>query len=367
LRIGLVIYGTLETLSGGYLYDRRLVDHLREQGDTVVVFSQPWRPRYIQRLAQNLDRRWVEVMMENELDILLEDELNHPSLIQLNAHLRQRHRYPVVTIVHHLQSSEAGHPLQKGLARFVEKAYLSPLDGYIFNSRTTRRSVEALLGRPAVPSVVAMPAGNRLGGGISEPQIEARWRRRKELRLLFVGNLIRRKGLHILLRALAELKQGGWSLRVVGRTDVDRYYAQQLGNLSRRLGIAERVTFLGALSDEALRSEYQEADVLAVPSQYEGFGIVYLEGMSFGLPCLATTSGAAGEMIQNGVEGFLIPPHDWQALSGKIRDFIEDPARLLQMSLSARRRFQAFPGWRESMSQVRLFLEGMTRQGSGYS
>lgn len=359
MHIGLVIYGTLETLSGGYLYDRRLVEYLREMGDRVSVFSQPWKPTYTLRLAQNLNRRWVSEVTRHELDVLLEDELNHPSLFQLNCQLYESRRFPIVTIVHHLLSNEEQHPVQKGLVRWVEKAYLHRVDGFVFNSVTTRRAVETLLRRPAAPSVVATPGGDRLGLGMNEQQIEARWARREGLSLLFIGNLIRRKGLHVLLRALGELKREGWRLRVVGRTDVDRDYAQQMVDLSRRLGITERVTFLGALSDEALRSELREADVLAVPSQYEGFGIVYLEGMSFGLPCLATTSGAAGEIIQNGVEGFLIPPNDWQALSVKIIELLENSPRILQMSLSARRRFQVFPGWQESMGRVREFLVQM--------
>ncbi|HCE18095.1 MAG TPA: hypothetical protein DEQ80_09570 [Anaerolinea thermolimosa] len=360
MRIGLVIYGTLETLSGGYLYDRRLVAYLREMGDRVSVFSQPWRSAYFLRLAQNFNRKWIREVTHHELDILLEDELNHPSLFQLNHQIRKLRHFPIVTIVHHLLSSEEQQPVQKELSSRVEKAYLEGVDGFVFNSVTTRQTVETLLLRPAIPSVVATPAGDRFGPGMNEQQIEARWARREGLNLLFIGNLMRRKGLHVLLRALGGLRQGGWRLRVVGRTDVDGHYAQQMVHLAQKLGIAERVTFLGKLSDEALRSELQTADVLAVPSQYEGFGIVYLEGMSFGLPCLATTSGAAREIIRDGVEGFLIPPGNWQALSGKIMELLDDSPGLLQMSLSARRRFQTFPRWQESMARVREFLVEMT-------
>lgn len=365
MQIGLVIYGNLDTLSGGYLYDRRLVEYLREMGDTVSVFSQPWKPTYTLRLAQNLNRQWVKEVTHQALDILLEDELNHPSLFHLNRQICKLRQFPIVTIVHHLLSSEEQLPGQKEFIRRVEKAYLCGVDGFVFNSVTTRQTVETLLKRPAVPSVVATPGGDRLGTGMNEQQIEARWARRSELSLLFIGNIIRRKGLHVLLRALGELRREGWRLRVVGRLDVDKDYVQQMVDLSRRLGIAERVAFLGLWRDEALRKELQESDVLVVPSQYEGFGIVYLEGMSFGLPCLATTSGAAGEMINNEVEGFLIPPNDWRALSVKIMELMENPSRLLQMSLSARRRFQAFPGWRESMTRVREFLVKMA-SGSAY-
>ncbi|GAP07059.1 hypothetical protein ATHL_01926 [Anaerolinea thermolimosa] len=179
MRIGLVIYGTLETLSGGYLYDRRLVAYLREMGDRVSVFSQPWRSAYFLRLAQNFNRKWIREVTHHELDILLEDELNHPSLFQLNHQIRKLRHFPIVTIVHHLLSSEEQQPVQKELSSRVEKAYLEGVDGFVFNSVTTRQTVETLLLRPAIPSVVATPAGDRFGPGMNEQQIEARWARRE--------------------------------------------------------------------------------------------------------------------------------------------------------------------------------------------
>src|SRR5574339_1182768 len=97
MHIGLIIYGSLDTLSGGYLYDRRLVEFLRSQGDTVEIISLPWR-NYLAHLTDNLYFK-----LPDNLDILIEDELNHPSLILAN---RRKHPYPVISLVHHLRCSE---------------------------------------------------------------------------------------------------------------------------------------------------------------------------------------------------------------------------------------------------------------------
>ena len=78
MKIGLIIYGSIDTLSGGYMYDRMMVEYLRAQGDTVEIISLPWR-NYAAHLTDNFSFKLLP-----NLDILIQDELNHPSLIGAN-------------------------------------------------------------------------------------------------------------------------------------------------------------------------------------------------------------------------------------------------------------------------------------------
>src|ERR1043165_8651140 len=100
MRIGLIIYGSLDTLSGGYLYDRKLVEYLRSRGEKVDIISLPWR-NYAAHLTDNL-----YVRLPKDFDILIQDELNHPSLIFAN---RGRHLCPVISLVPPLRCSELSH------------------------------------------------------------------------------------------------------------------------------------------------------------------------------------------------------------------------------------------------------------------
>src|SRR6266498_80450 len=136
MKIGLIIYGSLDILSGGYLYDRKLVEYLRAKGDNVEIISLPWRS-YATHLMDNFHFR-----LPQNLDILIQDELNHPSLISAN---RGKHPYPVISLVHHLRCSELRPQWQNVFYRAVEKQYLNSVDGYIFNSMTTRDIVSGLL------------------------------------------------------------------------------------------------------------------------------------------------------------------------------------------------------------------------------
>jgi glycosyltransferase involved in cell wall biosynthesis len=98
-----------------------------------------------------------------------------------------------------------------------------------------------------------------------------------------------------------------------------------------------------------------------VPSSYEGFGIVYLEGMGFGLPAIGTTLGAASEVIEDGKTGFLIQPGDAHSLAEKLQLLSERRDLLLEMSLAARSRYQRQPKWNQTASQIRDFLLSFLR------
>jgi glycosyltransferase involved in cell wall biosynthesis len=101
---------------------------------------------------------------------------------------------------------------------------------------------------------------------------------------------------------------------------------------------------------------FRRSQVLVMPSSYEGFGIVYLEGMAFGLPAIASLVGAAHEIITPGKNGVLVPAEDAGALETVIRKLCKDRKYLETLSLGAWQRFAEFPSWEESMASVRNYL-----------
>jgi glycosyltransferase involved in cell wall biosynthesis len=345
MHIGLIIYGSLDTLSGGYLYDRKLVEYLRSQGDTVETISLPWR-NYAAHLTDNFHFR-----LPPNLDILIQDELNHPSLIFAN---RRRHAYAVISLVHHLRCSELRPNWQNAFYQVIEKQYLNSVDGFIFNSRTTQGVVERLLGQPK-SGMIGYPPTDRFGAPLSEDEIAER-AREGTFRILFLGNVMYRKGLHTLLNALATLSPLPYTLDVVGSLTTEPDYTKQIQQFITKNDLSSFVFLHGSLDKQPLIEKLKHAHVLAVPSSYEGFGIVYLEGMGFGLPAIGTTAGAAGEIIEHGKTGFLIEPDDSRSLAEHLKTLTEDRATLARLSINARARYLRQPSWTETAQSIREYL-----------
>jgi glycosyltransferase involved in cell wall biosynthesis len=235
--------------------------------------------------------------------------------------------------------------------RAVERRYLQSVDGFVFNSQTTRRVVRGLLGR--LPRhVVAQPAGDRLRPRLSAAALRARSAAQGPLRVVFLGSLVRRKAPHLLLAALRQLSPDAVSLTFAGSPQAEPGYARRLRTAAGRLP----VHFAGHLGEAQLARLLRASQVLALPSSYEGYGIAYLEGMSFGLPAIGTRAGAAGELITHGQNGFLIRPGDADELARLLQRLQRDRRLLLRQSQAALNRFAQHPTWRASMAKAADFL-----------
>ena len=359
MHVGLLIYGSLDIVSGGFIYDRNLLRYLREAGERVEVISLPWRP-YGLSLLDNLNSGLRRRLAQAAFDVLLEDELIHPSCFWLNQRLRPGLGCPVVAIVHHLRCRERHPALLRRLYRRVEKHYLATVDGCICVSRTTAKDVEDLVGRTR-PLLVAPPGGGRLAGKITAAQIVARAVEPGPLKIISVANLIPRKGIHTLITALARLPRNDWQLTVAGSLNMNTSYVGSIRLQIQQEKLTRRISLLGKVSDQEFAILLPQYHLLAVPSSYEGFGIVYLEGMQFGLPAIAGTDGAAKELIRHGHNGFLVPPGDAAALARYLSLLMEDRELLIEMSLAAHGSAAAHPTWNDSAARARAFLQSFLR------
>ena len=384
--VGIVVYGDLDTRSGGFLYDRRLADHLAERGWTVDVVSLPERP-YRRSILTNLAPGLVRRL--ERFDVVVEDAYCGPSLFLANRRLGT----PVVALVHYLRSAVVGEGLGDRAVRAIERDYLRTADGYVFNSHPTREAVAELCGvdegeRPggtgepaslprgtgetaslprgtgetaSLPGVVAPPAGDRLG---TAPALTGNRLTRNPFRVVAVGNVTPRKGIPTLIRGLSRLDGAiDWRLRVVGDVDAAPGHVASLRALADRRGVADRVTFAGRVDDDALREELRSAHVLAVPSHYEPFGIVYLEGMAFGLPAIASANGGASDFVGEH-NGALVPPGDPGAIADAIEPLARDRGRLRRRSEAARDTFREHPTWEETCGRVRRYLRRVVERGT---
>ena len=185
---------------------------------------------------------------------------------------------------------------------------------------------------------------------------------RQPLQFLACGQMVHRKGIDILLRACVQLRNLNWQLTVVG----DGPLRPKLEREFRRSFTSERVIFKGEVPYAQRHEAFAGHHIFVFPSRWDGWGMVVPEAMAAGLPVVATDQViAAHEFIQDGMNGFVIPANDSQALAEKMSYFIHHSENIPQMAFAARQRIEEF---RPEAGAKRLieFLAGLIAKNNGF-
>ena len=157
---------------------------------------------------------------------------------------------------------------------------------------------------------------------------------------LYVGSLYRGKGIDLLIDAFAQItkKSPEWCLVLVGNDRTSGQYARQ----ANRLGIAERVLFRGVISSTDIGSAFSAADVLVLPSRYDGWGMVVNEAAAMGLPLVVSdAAGAAWHVVDHAVNGFRFTSGSVRALHQAMSAYVDAPELLAPHGEASKRIFAA--------------------------
>ena len=354
MHLGLIIYGKINTLTGGYIYDKILVEYLQKCGHRVDIISYPQR-NYRRCLLDNFSPNRCAELVKSQYDLLLQDELNHPSLFLSNRRLQKKSNVPIVTIVHQVLCRQPRNKVLNWLYQTVEEHYLNSVDAFIFNSNTTRNTVETLIDGNR-PSIVATPAGDRLGHLSSADHIERRAHRSGPLQLIFVGNVVPNKRLSELIKGLSRLSTDKWILTVVGSLTMDRSYSRAVKKLIMDKQVSQQVWLVGPKDGAELAQLLSSSHLFVMPYSHEGFGMAHLEAMAFALPVIGSSIGAVNEFVIPGQNGFLVEPDDIKTVNTCINNFYHDRKSLIDMSHAALRTFNGRPKWKDTMESIHGFL-----------
>lgn len=170
--------------------------------------------------------------------------------------------------------------------------------------------------------------------------------------VLYVGRLEAFKGTHVLLRAMAQLRDlDKVRLVVVGGGGSEDPEAAALHQLAAEVGIGDRVIWQDAVPQEDLPDYYAAADVCAVPSYHESFGLVALEAMACGTPVVAASVGGLRSLVVDGETGLLVDPNTPEVFAQRLQTALDDPAMRSRMSIAAHRRAALFP-WNTAADEV---------------
>lgn len=173
-------------------------------------------------------------------------------------------------------------------------------------------------------------------------------------RVLFVGNAQDpRKGIRLLLEAL-RLLPDGVTLVIVDEREPKKPYAPAM---VRQMGLGERVVFTGRVTQEELVDHYRRANVLVLPSFFEGFGLPVVEALGCGTPVVVTDAGSLPEVVGEGEGGFIVPTGDSRALASAIERITRDPSLAREMGSKGRKRMERLFSWDRTASHTEKVYE----------
>jgi glycosyltransferase involved in cell wall biosynthesis len=343
MHVSLIVPAPFDTISGGYGYDRRIVAELRRAGHRVEVAELPGAFPLVDDLARDAACAAWDRMPSDTKPVI--DGLALPAFRGLEDAMSAR---GPVGLIHHPVSLETGlNDADRAALGDVERRLLPRLKRLIVTSSTTAETIEARFHIPPDRIRIVVPGTDDAPRcpGSEGPVCE----------ILSVGTLIPRKGHDVLLRALARLFDLDWHLTIAGASDRDPSHACGLMALAEELKIAHRVRFAGELVGEALEAAWRGADLFALATHYECYGMAIAEALKRGLPVVVTAGGAAGALITP-ESGCVCPVGDRDQVSKSLRRLIFGRDLRRFMAEQAWQVGQTLPSWK---AQAAVFASAL--------
>ncbi len=325
------IPGDLALPTGGYRYDRELLERLPAHGVAVRHVALP--AGFPHPSEEDVDASRIALLAAPDEGPLLIDGL---ALGALPPDLVRDLPRPVVALVHHPLCLETGLAEERvAFLRENESAVLRECLSVLVTSHATKRWLVEEFRLPADRITVAEP-------GIVRPP-RARGQGRPPS-ILAVGAVSDRKAYPLLVDALASLQDLDWSLTIAGSTTLSPAATQTLRAAIAASGCAGRIRLAGAVREEELAALYAGADLFVSASLHEGYGMALADALAHGLAIVASSAGAAGDLLPPDA-ALKVPEADVSALAGALRRALTDPTLRRRLSEAAWLAGQALPGW----------------------
>jgi glycosyltransferase involved in cell wall biosynthesis len=337
------IPGDLDTPTGGYRYDKRMIEELPALG---------WRVRHLP-LSGEFPSPSEQALSETAKifstissdAIVMVDGLALGAIpLSTLASLKAR----MVALCHHPLAFETG--LDTDRIDYLHRTEREALSRAVATIATSR-STAALLAREfnVAPEELT----------VAEPGTEPAPRAKGDAappRLLSVGAITRRKGHDTLAIALSKIRDLDWEWRIAGSTDRDRIALDTLQKNIVDGKIQERSKLLGPLDDAGLEKEYSSASLFVLPSHFEGYGMAFTEALARGLPVVAGSGGALVETVPKDA-GVFVTPGNAGELALTLRRLLTSPAEIAKRANAAWDYAKKLPRWSDTARLIADTLE----------
>lgn len=334
-KLAFAVPGKITNLTGGTIYDRRVIDELRKAGVEVIHIELPGGfPNPSD--AEMADALAALGSVPQDVPLIV-DGLAFGALEGVETITA-----PLYPLVHHPLAEESG--LADDLRHHLfqtERRNLGYASHIIVPSPHTKTLLTNSYDIAAGDITVARPGTDRpsLATAPVFPPL-----------ILAVGIQLPRKGHDVLLQALGQITDLDWTATIVGKA-LDAQYARKLIKLRAAYGLDDRVTLAGEVGRIALEKLYAKATLFALASRYEGYGIVFDEALVRGLPIVASGAGAVPDTVPQEA-GLVVPPDDPQAFADGLRLMLGAPEVMRAKAKAARCAGQALPSWAQTAAMI---------------
>ncbi|TCR00451.1 glycosyltransferase family 4 protein [Neorhizobium sp. JUb45] len=337
------IPGDLDTLSGGYGYDRRMMYELRLLGWTIDHLQLP--AGFPDPSDAELAETALRLAAVPQHALVVVDGLAFGAMPQIA--LAERQRLRLVALVHHPLALETGISAETAVKlRKSERTSLGATRGVVVTSPATARTLVAEFGVGVERIHVAVPG--------TEKAPPARGSGDDALQILSVGSLTPRKDHATLVSAFGRIADRPWRCRIVGSDRMDSTCAHDLRQQIVEAGLADRITVTGEIADVA--AEYDRADIFALASRYEGFGMAFAEAMVRGLPIVGCRGGAIPDVVDESA-GILVAPGDVSGFADALAGLIDAPYRRRDFADGSLAAGHCLPDWPMTAATLSDFLK----------
>ncbi len=339
LSVSLITLGDPDTLTGGYLYHRRLAELAPRHGARLVFASVPAWPFPFPVLD---GPRLLRTLAAQRPDVVILDSIAAAFLAPWAAAIRP----PMVAMLHQPPGGIDHGPVRRHAQAVLDRAAYRRAERVLVASQQLG---DQLGGQGFARQLLVVPPGRDVAPAAAGPERDLRAGARAAL--LCVGNWVARKGILQALEAVARLPAGLARLHLVGDDRAEPGYAARVRRRLARDDLSGRVECHGRLGRAEVAAMYRDADVFVLPSVREPYGTVYGEAMATGLPVVGWRAGNLPYLASHGQEGLLVEPGDVPGLASALRRLAEDEELRARLATAARHRAATFPTWDQTAEQ----------------
>lgn len=338
-----VLPGPLGTKTGGFIYDRNIIEQLRLSGRQVDAIELPEDFPLPSPDTMTLAEQTLRRLPDGTTVVV--DGLALGALPALAR--EQGDRLRLIGLVHHPLAEESGlKDVLRARLRASETEALASVRGVIVTSQFTARAMTEY-GVPTQQVRVVEPGtepASLASGSVDGPT-----------ELLCVATFTTRKGHSVLIDALARLTDLEWRLTCIGSTTREPGLFARLERQVEAAGLAHRVRLMDELDSHTLDAHYHASDLFVLASYHEGYGMVLAEALARGLPIVSTTAGAVSDTVPADA-GRLVPPGDAVGLAAALRGLLTDRRELDRLADGARKAGARLPDWRQAAESFQRAL-----------